>query len=350
MGTIAIWRFRKQFHFYLFLLVFILNRIHLMTTPAVWTILSSIDNYAMYAEVPSNTDAAISGAGNITTATPVSISDVIISKKNQENDQLMTLTFRIVQIVCLSLILIFSVIGNSIVCLIVYQKPAMRSSINLLLANLAFSNTLFSIICIPFCIVTLATERWVFSSIGCNVIAIIYNMFTTIAVYVLLAISVDRYMIIVNRRDRLTPQRTRLIIMALWMYALVFSLPPILGWGRYSHPDGWMQCILYDPHNDTASLIYTIMQISLMFFLPVLVMVYTYTCILKIVHKNSLRIHIHSQSRDIAQLKLHGIPGMHGSQRFNINMRFKTRAFKTILLLFVAFVACWLPYSLSMTS
>lgn len=60
----------------------------------------------------------------------------------------------------LVLMIAIGFLGNTIVCLIVYQKPAMCSAINLLLATLAFSDIMLSLVCMPFTAVSIITVNW----------------------------------------------------------------------------------------------------------------------------------------------------------------------------------------------
>lgn len=57
----------------------------------------------------------------------------------------------------LGTLLIVSVFGNTLVCFVILGRSSMRSGINLLLTNLAASQALLSIVCIPYAMTTLAS-------------------------------------------------------------------------------------------------------------------------------------------------------------------------------------------------
>lgn len=57
----------------------------------------------------------------------------------------------------LGTLLIVSVFGNTLVCFVILGRSSMRSGINLLLTNLAASQALLSIVCIPYALTTLAS-------------------------------------------------------------------------------------------------------------------------------------------------------------------------------------------------
>lgn len=106
-------------------------------------------------------------------------------------------------------ILFVSFLGNLVVCLMVYQKAAMRSAINILLASLAFADMLLAVLNMPFALVTIFTTRWIFGKFFCRVSAMFFWLFVIEGVAILLIISIDRFLIIVQRQDKLNPYRAR---------------------------------------------------------------------------------------------------------------------------------------------
>ncbi|XP_002731019.1 high-affinity lysophosphatidic acid receptor-like [Saccoglossus kowalevskii] len=244
------------------------------------------------------------------------------------------------------LMITVNVLGNSIVCLIVYQKPAMRSSINLLLANLAFADILIAITCMPFALVTIFTTDWVFGKVMCQISAFLHVLFCMEAIYILATISIDRYFIIVRRKDKLNPYRARIMIGTSWIFSCLISIPPIFGWSGYVFVRGSAQCLLERPDN-AADAIYAIIQLLCLFYLPCILMSYSYLCILNTVRRNSCRVQNHPESLSVSQANKLGLTGITRPARVNVDMSFKTRAFTTILLLFIVFVICWVPYAIT---
>ncbi|TSL16116.1 putative G-protein coupled receptor 45 [Bagarius yarrelli] len=249
--------------------------------------------------------------------------------------------------VTLAAIMIFMItigfLGNLIVCLIVYQKPAMRSAINLLLATLAFSDIMLSLLCMPFTAVTVASTDWRFRIGFCQASVMLYWLFVLEGVSILLIISVDRFLIIVQRQDKLTPHRAKVLIAASWALSLCVALPSLISWRTGIIVERVPQCIL--GYSDSlAERGYMVLLAVAVFFVPFSVMLYSYICILNTVRKNALRIHTHIAG-DRAGLKL-GLTSLHRPQQLNVDMSFKTRAFTTILILFIGFSVCWLPHTL----
>ncbi|XP_077977702.1 high-affinity lysophosphatidic acid receptor-like [Glandiceps talaboti] len=244
------------------------------------------------------------------------------------------------------IMILFSVLGNSIVCLIVYQKPAMRSAINLLLANLAFADIMIALTSMPFALVTIITTDWVFGDVMCQITAFFHALFSFEAVYILTSISIDRFFIIVRRKDKLNPNRAKILIGTSWLFSCLISIPPVFGWSGYTFEVGRAQCMLEKPEN-VADAIYAILQVLCLFYLPCLLMAYSYLCILNTVRRNSCRVQNHPESLSVSQANKLGLTGITRPARVNVDMSFKTRAFTTILLLFIVFVICWAPYAIT---
>uniref|UniRef100_A0A1A8MN75 G protein-coupled receptor 45 n=2 Tax=Nothobranchius TaxID=28779 RepID=A0A1A8MN75_9TELE len=257
--------------------------------------------------------------------------------------------------VTLAAIMIFMItigfLGNAIVCLIVYQKPAMRSAINLLLATLAFSDIMLSLLCMPFTAVTVATADWTFGSGFCRASIMLYWLFVLEGVSILLIISVDRFLIIVQRQDKLTPHRAKVLIAGSWVLSLCVSLPVVVGWrtGAARMGSTWApQCVL-GYSESMADRGYTVLLAVAVFFVPFAVMLYSYVCILNTVRRNTLRIHNHTSEHSclpaLNQVSKMRLTGLQRPPQIKVDMSFKTRAFTTILILFVGFSVCWLPHT-----
>ncbi|XP_038078314.1 high-affinity lysophosphatidic acid receptor-like [Patiria miniata] len=240
------------------------------------------------------------------------------------------------------LMILISALGNSIVCLIVYQKPAMRSAINLLLANLAFADIMVALLCMPFALVTLIAGDWLLGPAVCQITAFLYLFFVMEATFILATISVDRYFIIVRRKDKLNPHRAKIVIALSWLSSAIVAFPPIVGWARFEYSPGEVQCRLQYP-DGPADKAYIVCLYLAIFYVPCAAMAFSYLFILNTVRRNSLRVQNHPESLSISQANKLGLTNLPRPSRVNVDMSFKTRAFTTILLLFIVFIICWAP-------
>ncbi|XP_064167459.1 high-affinity lysophosphatidic acid receptor [Anguilla rostrata] len=257
---------------------------------------------------------------------------------------LMPVTLRVALAAVMIFMIAIGFLGNAIVCLIVYQKPAMRSAINLLLATLAFSDIMLSLLCMPFTAVTVVTVHWQFGGDFCRASVMLYWFFVLEGVSILLIISVDRFLIIVQRQDKLTPHRAKVMIAASWALSFSVALPSVAGWTAVEVPARAPQCVL-GYSESLADRGYAVLLAVAVFFVPFGVMLYSYLCILNTVRRNALRIHNHADTLCLNQVSKLGLTGLQRPPQVNVDMSFKTRAFTTILILFIGFSVCWLPHT-----
>ncbi|XP_062933647.1 probable G-protein coupled receptor 45 [Cynocephalus volans] len=235
-------------------------------------------------------------------------------------------------------------LGNAVVCVVVYQRPAMRSAINLLLATLAFSDSMLSLCCMPFAAVTLATVRWHFGGSFCRLSATLYWFFALEGAATLLIVSVDRFLVVVRRQDRLSPRRAKAIIAASWLLSFCVSVPSLAGWTRVEVPARAPQCVLGYTESPAARA-YVVTLVAAVFFVPFGVMLCSHLCILNTVRKNAVRVHDQSDSGDLRHPSRAGLRQLQRRQQVSVDLSFKTKAFTTLLVLFVGFSLCRLPHA-----
>lgn len=246
--------------------------------------------------------------------------------------------------VVMVVILLLALLGNVVVCLMVYQRSAMRSAINILLASLAFADMMLAILNMPFALVTVITTKWIFGDAFCRVSAMLFWFFVMEGMAILLIISVDRFLIIVQKQDKLSPQRAKVLIVVTWGLTFVFSFPLAVGSPPLHIPPRAPQCVFGYSH-DPGYHTYVLMLMLVFFFAPFMVMLYTFMGILNTIRHNAIRIHSHSDSICLSQASKLGLLSLQRPFQMNIDMSFKTRAFTTILILFSVFTVCWAPFT-----
>ncbi|XP_013882364.1 probable G-protein coupled receptor 63 [Austrofundulus limnaeus] len=241
-------------------------------------------------------------------------------------------------------ILLVSLAGNVVVCLMVYQRSAMRSAINILLASLAFADMMLAVLNMPFALVTVLSTRWMFGDVFCRLSAMFFWFFVMEGVAVLLIISIDRFLIIVQKQDKLSPQRAKLLLVVTWGLSFVFSFPLALGAPPLPLPPRAPQCV-FGYSSSPGYHAYVLLLMLLFFFIPFMAMLYTFMGILNTIRHNAVRIHSHPDGLCLSQASKLGLLSLQRPFQMNIDMSFKTRAFTTILILFSVFTVCWAPFT-----
>ncbi|KAK7077568.1 Neuropeptide Y receptor activity protein, partial [Halocaridina rubra] len=189
-------------------------------------------------------------------------------------------------------ILIFAVGGNSIVVYVVCSSAKMRTVTNYFIANLAVGDLFMAIFCVPFSFLsTLVLKYWPFGGELCVVVNYLQAVSVFVSAYTLVAISVDRYLaIIYPLRPRMTRSQAKVIIATVWLLSLFTTLPvaifsrllePPLNFYRYFGrgvcTEDWRDV---DPSFRAC---YSVALMLLQYFLPLAVLIFTYTRIAVVV-------------------------------------------------------------------
>ena len=130
-------------------------------------------------------------------------------------------------IVLYSSVTVLAVGGNFIVCYIVLAYQRMRTVTNFFIFNLACSDILMSVLCIPFTFVANALMLyWPFPDVMCPFVTYVQTLAVFLSAFTLVGISLDRYRAIMfPLRPRMTKQQAVVIIIVIWLLSLAVPLP-----------------------------------------------------------------------------------------------------------------------------
>ncbi|XP_062539350.1 uncharacterized protein LOC134207625 isoform X2 [Armigeres subalbatus] len=120
-----------------------------------------------------------------------------------------------------AVIFLLSVVGNSLVILTLAQNKRMRTVTNVYLLNLAISDLLLGVFCMPFTLVGQVLRKFIFGRIMCKVIPYFQAVSVSVAVWTLVAISLERFFAICRP---LSSRRWQTQFHAYKMNALVWLL------------------------------------------------------------------------------------------------------------------------------
>ncbi|KAI4897918.1 hypothetical protein NFI96_023126 [Prochilodus magdalenae] len=124
------------------------------------------------------------------------------------------------------LVLVLCVCGNGLVCVVVLRNRNMRSVTNLFILNLAISDLLVGVVCVPTTLIDSLISGWPFSQTTCTLSNLIQGMSVSASVFTLVAIAVDRYTgIVYPFRHRLRPVTALFAIFFIWLLAFAVIFP-----------------------------------------------------------------------------------------------------------------------------
>ncbi|GLD55334.1 melanopsin-B-like isoform X3 [Lates japonicus] len=228
------------------------------------------------------------------------------------------------------------VTGNALVMYAFFCNKKLRTPPNFFIMNLAVSDFLMAITQSPIFFVNSLYKGWIFGETGCKIYAFCGALFGITSMINLLAISVDRYIVITKPLQAIqwtSKRRTCFIIGLVWLYSLAWSLAPLLGWSSYI-PEGLMTSCTWDYVTSTpANKSYTLMLCCFVFFIPLGIISYCYLCMfLAIRHASRDVERLGSQVRKSALI-----------QQQSIKTEWKLA--KIAFVVIIVFVLSWSPYA-----
>lgn len=201
-----------------------------------------------------------------------------------QNDKIGLLVF-------LTMFSITTIFGNSLVILAVIRERYLHTCTNYFVTSLAVADCLVGLVVMPFSALYEVLENtWFFGTDWCDIWRCLDVLFSTASILNLCVISLDRYWAITDPFSypmRMTPRRAAGLIGMVWVCSSAISFPAILWWRATR--DGDMpayKCIF------TEHLGYLVFSSTISFYLPLLVMVFTYCRIYRaaVIQTRSLKL------------------------------------------------------------
>ncbi|XP_031412597.1 D(1) dopamine receptor-like [Meleagris gallopavo] len=242
----------------------------------------------------------------------------------------------------LFLLILLTLLGNSLVCVAVIKFRHLRSKVtNFFVISLAVSDLLVAVLVMPWRAAAEAVGFWPFGAF-CDIWVAFDIMCSTASILNLCIISVDRYWAISNPfcyERRMTPRVASAMVGMAWLLSLLISFIPVrLRWHKDQHLLYQQENVTQESCDSHLNRTYAISSSLISFYIPVAIMIVTYTCIFRIAQRRIRRI----SSLEHAQ-SCHSIECPHTA---NLRSSFKkeTKVLKTLSIIVGAFVFCWLPF------
>ncbi|XP_070543183.1 somatostatin receptor type 2-like [Ptychodera flava] len=252
-------------------------------------------------------------ASNVTTTTATMFNDTG-DNSTRTDEWLSTVFFPI----CSAVICITGMLGNGFVIFMLLYYTGLRTVPNVYIFNLALADLLF-LCSLPFLTYFYHINYWIFGKIVCKVVSGIdgMNMFT--GIFILTAMSIDRYLAIVHGIRSMkyrTVKAAKITNCMLWLLSTLVTLPV---WIYSDEHEPGLCDIRWPEHIDGAwFIIYTFV---IGFVLPVVIISSCYIFIL---------FHV-----------IHSGPKSENNRKSSSASR---KVFVMVSLAVAAFAMCWLPF------
>ncbi|KAH9520248.1 hypothetical protein Btru_060361 [Bulinus truncatus] len=221
--------------------------------------------------------------------------------------------FAVVAVV-LSVITLWTILGNLLVLLALCRYGTLRTMSNCLIGNLAISDLLLAITVLPISTGHDLLGYWVFGKLTCTLWLCMDVLYCTASIWGLCTVAFDRYMATVYPvwyHDQRSVRKAIGCIVFVWIFSIVISFAPFIGW-QHMIPSFFSfnpriqryECILF---TSSSYVLYSAMG---SFVIPAILMAFMYVRIFVVLHNQSKGMKMKSGVRCPAH-KTNGCPAIH---------------------------------------
>ncbi|CAO1425050.1 unnamed protein product [Diamesa hyperborea] len=208
----------------------------------------------------------------------------------------------LILVVLFCLMIIITIIGNTLVILSVITTRRLRTVTNCFVMSLAVADWLVGIAVMPPAVAVHLMGSWHLGWILCDIWISLDVLLCTASILSLCAISIDRYLAVTQplnySRRRRSKRLAMLMILVVWILALAITCPPILGWYEPGR-----RALLECRYNQNEG--YVVFSAMGSFFIPMAVMIYVYvriSCVVASRHDQMAEIKVHQKSSRTREL------------------------------------------------
>ncbi|XP_035645120.2 neuropeptide Y receptor type 2-like [Oncorhynchus keta] len=231
---------------------------------------------------------------------------------------------QVILILAYSTIILFGVIGNSLVIYVVYKFKTLHTVTNFFIVNLAVADLLVNTLCLPFTLINTLHGEWRFGQALCFMLPFSQGMSVHVSTITLNIIALDRHRSIVYHLEtKMSKEMCAAVIVMTWAISAVLASPLAVfrEYGTFDlSPEQSIQvCTEKWPGSGMDGTIYSISMLLLQYCLPLAINSFAYI-------------------RIWSKLKNHVSP----TGRNNRHQR-KRKTTKMLVIVVVVFAVSWLP-------
>lgn len=241
-----------------------------------------------------------------------------------------TASLQIIFCIFYAIVFVLGIVGNVLVCYVVFRNRAMQTVTNYFITNLALSDILLCILAVPFTPLYTFLERWVFGLPLCHLVPYAQGCSVYISTLTLTAVAIDRFFVIVYPfQPRMKLSVCIGIIVSIWVFALLVTLPYGL-YMRIQVDAGQSFCEEDWPETfGSLKIMFSICTTMLQFVIPLVVIAFCYVSV-------SIKLNDRARSK----------PGSKTSKREEADRDRKRRTNRMLIAMVAVFAISWLPLNL----
>ncbi|KAG4068843.1 hypothetical protein HA402_004991 [Bradysia odoriphaga] len=225
-------------------------------------------------------------------------------------------------------IFVVGIMGNVLVCYVVFRNKAMHTVTNLFITNLALSDILLCFLAVPFTPLYTFLERWIFGNLLCHMVPFSQGVSVYISTLTLTSIAMDRFVVIIYPfRHRMKLSTCISLITSIWIISLMLTLPYGLYVSLNNYPESpELNYCEEDWPDEVTRKVYGTVTVFLQFIFPFAIMSVCYILV-------SIKLNDRAKSK----------PGSKTSKKEEADRDRKKRTNRMLISMVAVFGISWLP-------
>lgn len=193
------------------------------------------------------------------------------TSKAEEKDS--NLAFQAGLAVTLALITFATTLSNAFVIATIYQSRKLHTPANFLIASLAVTDLLVSILVMPISALYTVSQTWTLGQVVCDIWLSSDITCCTASILHLCVIALDRYWAITDALEyskRRTMRRAAVMVGVVWVISISISMPPLF-WRQAKAHEELTECMV-----NTDQISYTLYSTFGAFYVPTVLLIILY--------------------------------------------------------------------------
>ncbi|KXJ20063.1 QRFP-like peptide receptor [Exaiptasia diaphana] len=204
---------------------------------------------------------------------------------------------RACKVLAYCLIILMSLIGNSLVITVIYKDKRMKTNINRFIVNMCISDILMTLWVLPQTISSIVHDgRWqVTGDMGdflCKMVPLWQDVSAGVSIFSMTVIAFDRFFAIVLpfKAHVITTRRCYLMIFLTWFLSVIIHTPYLFTLRLYQFDEDNIQCRQIWPIDlmeKNIPTIFYLLQFSMLYAVPLLSIAFFYTAVILELNRKS---------------------------------------------------------------
>ncbi|KAG7460733.1 hypothetical protein MATL_G00201940 [Megalops atlanticus] len=228
----------------------------------------------------------------------------------------------------LLVIAVLSMVGNVLVLVTAFKRFNHMKPPELLSVNLAFTDLGAAVTMYPLAIASAWNHGWLGGEASCIYYGLMGFFFGVASISTLTIMAVVRFIVslsLQSPKEKISKRNMQVLVLCSWLYALLWALFPVLGWGKYGpEPFGTACSIAWGEITQSSVFIFSMFSMNLV--IPATVIIVCYFGL-------ALKLHIAYKS-------------LNNSNQIPNVIRMQRKLVTIAVLISVGFIGSWTPYAI----